>query len=414
MKLLSLLTVAASACALALQRRGSGWDYENDKIRGVNLGGWFVLEPYITPSLFQAFGEGDEVPVDEYHYTQKLGKQEAAKRLQHHWATWYTEDDFAKMADAGLNFVRIPVGYWAYELLDNDPYVQGQDKYLEQCLEWCRKHGLKAWVDLHGAPGSQNGFDNSGLRDSYKFQTDENISVTLTVAQKLFDKYGAEKWEDVVIGIELLNEPLGPVIDMNQLKNYYHWAYGNMRSVSNNFVIIHDAFQQLGYWDNFMTVDQGFWDVVVDHHHYGVFSPDQLQQSIEQHVDVACQWGVNASREYHWNVCGEWSAALTDCALWVNGVGHGARWSGDYDNSPYIGSCAPYLDATKWPQEYHDKVRRYVEAQLDAFEMEGGWVFWNWKTESAPEWDMKKLIEVGAFPQPLTDRKYKNQCSKKQ
>lgn len=25
-----------------------------EKIRGVNLGGWLVLEPYITPSIFEA------------------------------------------------------------------------------------------------------------------------------------------------------------------------------------------------------------------------------------------------------------------------------------------------------------------------------------------------------------------------
>ena len=28
--------------------------FGNEKIRGVNLGGWFVLEPWITPSIFAA------------------------------------------------------------------------------------------------------------------------------------------------------------------------------------------------------------------------------------------------------------------------------------------------------------------------------------------------------------------------
>ncbi len=28
--------------------------FGSDKIRGVNLGGWFVLEPWITPSIFEA------------------------------------------------------------------------------------------------------------------------------------------------------------------------------------------------------------------------------------------------------------------------------------------------------------------------------------------------------------------------
>ena len=30
------------------------FDFGGEKIRGVNLGGWFVLEPWITPSIFEA------------------------------------------------------------------------------------------------------------------------------------------------------------------------------------------------------------------------------------------------------------------------------------------------------------------------------------------------------------------------
>lgn len=30
------------------------WGSGSAKIRGVNLGGWFVLEPWITPSIFEA------------------------------------------------------------------------------------------------------------------------------------------------------------------------------------------------------------------------------------------------------------------------------------------------------------------------------------------------------------------------
>ena len=27
---------------------------------------------------------------------------------------------------------------------------------------WCKEEGIQVWPDLHTAPGSQNGFDNSG------------------------------------------------------------------------------------------------------------------------------------------------------------------------------------------------------------------------------------------------------------
>lgn len=51
--------------------------------------------------------------------------------------------------------VRLPVGYWAFDLQPGDPYVQGQIPYLERALQWCRQANLKVWIDLHGVPGSQ-------------------------------------------------------------------------------------------------------------------------------------------------------------------------------------------------------------------------------------------------------------------
>ena len=31
------------------------WDYSTDQIRGVNLGGWLVLEPFIVPALYEKY-----------------------------------------------------------------------------------------------------------------------------------------------------------------------------------------------------------------------------------------------------------------------------------------------------------------------------------------------------------------------
>jgi glucan 1,3-beta-glucosidase len=88
--------------------------------------------------------------VDEYTYTQTLGKTEAQRRLNQHWATWITEADFKEIASFGLNHVRIPVGYWALNPLPGDPYVQGQLAYLDQAIVWARNAGLKVMLDIHG------------------------------------------------------------------------------------------------------------------------------------------------------------------------------------------------------------------------------------------------------------------------
>jgi glucan 1,3-beta-glucosidase len=116
-------------------------------VRGVNLGGWFVLEPWITPSLFDEAGDG---AVDEYTLTEILGKGEAAARLSKHWNSFITLGDFAQIAQAGLTHVRIPIGYWAVAPIEGEPYVDGQLEYLDQAVSWAAANNLEVIVDLHG------------------------------------------------------------------------------------------------------------------------------------------------------------------------------------------------------------------------------------------------------------------------
>ena len=131
------------------EQRANTWNYDTQKVRGVNLGGWFVLEPWITPSLFEQWANGGGV-VDEYTYTAALGKQNAQSRLNQHWSSFITEADFREIASHGLNHVRIPVGYWAFNPNPADPYVQGQLPYLDNAIRWARNSGLRVMLDLHG------------------------------------------------------------------------------------------------------------------------------------------------------------------------------------------------------------------------------------------------------------------------
>jgi glucan 1,3-beta-glucosidase len=417
--LLCLLTTAIAA-PVSLQKRNSRWDYSSQQIYGVNIGGWLVLEPYITPSLFEAFGGDDSTkPIDEYHFCQRYGKEQAQQVLENHWSTWITEDDFEEMAQYGLNFVRIPIGYWAFQTLEEDPYVQGQVAYLDKALQWCANHGLKAWIDLHGVPGSQNGFDNSGLRDDLNWQSVEYYySLSYSVLGEISKKYAGEAYQDVVIGIELVNEPLGPSLDSDMLTEYYNNGYEIVRNHGDAPVIIHDGFFQFdNHWDNVLNtdIDPNVWDVIVDHHHYQIFSVPELQRSIDDRVSFACNIGVQESNEYHYNLCGEWTAALTDCAKWLNGMGRGARYDATFQNATPIGSCSNlYLaDYSYFQQEsVRSDYRRYVEAQMDAYTHSKmmGWVFWCWKTENLIEWDFKQLVSLNIVPQPLNSREYYNQC----
>ncbi|KAJ1717848.1 hypothetical protein LPJ61_007118, partial [Coemansia biformis] len=158
------LSLTAGVCALP-QVAPVPAERPAELIRGVNLGGLFVLEPWITPSLFEPWAAPSGSPVvDEWSYCAALGKSECYSRLAQHWSTWAQEADIATLAGLGINTLRIPIGYWALAPDPSEPYVQGQIPYIEQVLEWAFGYGMRVVLDLHGAPGSQNGFDNSGRR----------------------------------------------------------------------------------------------------------------------------------------------------------------------------------------------------------------------------------------------------------
>ncbi|KAF3932704.1 hypothetical protein ABW19_dt0203857 [Dactylella cylindrospora] len=408
----SLLLAASTSAAPTLQIRAAGFDFSKEKVRGVNAGGWLVLEPWITPSLWSQWNSNPTSgPVDEYHLCQTLGKSACLSRLQQHWNTWFTQKDFQDMKAVGLNTVRIPIGYWAFQLNPGDPYVQGQEAFLDKAIGWARAAGLKVWIDLHGAPGSQNGFDNSGLRDQIGWQQGNTVQQTIAVIRKIADKYAKPEYQDTVVVIELLNEPLGVSLNLDVLRQFYYDGFGNVREVSGTWIAISDAFQQVPYWNGVLSSPGN--NVIVDHHHYQVFSQDQVARDLGGQIGAACGARGETEGSDKYVVVGEWSGAMTDCARWLNGFNRGARYDGTYQSSQKYGDCGSKGNINAMSAADKENLRKYIEAQLDSFEKSNGWIFWTWKAEEGnmnDDWNYSKLVSHGIFPKPPTARKYAGVC----
>ena len=145
----------------------------NNQIRGVNLGGWMVLEPWITPTLFYQFLSGNEnnTALDMHSFCQVLGPEEGNKQLQRHWKTWVTEEIIQKLSRSGaVNSLRLPVGDWMYK--PYGPYIGCTDGALDHVdfvLDWAHENGLSILLDIHCMKGSQNGFDNSGQSEGFEW-----------------------------------------------------------------------------------------------------------------------------------------------------------------------------------------------------------------------------------------------------
>lgn len=263
----------------------------NVQIRGVNLGGYMVLEPWITPSLFYQFlnaGEG-KIALDTYTFCEVLGPVEANRQLRNHWDTWVTEDLIQQLARSGINSLRLPVGDYMYK--PYGPYADGcfdgALEYVDLVLDWAYSAGLSVFLDIHALRDSQNGFDNSGQAMGFKwttalkneFTTDitfehwpirdarwvgtfdqetanyssinhDNIQHALDVVRLIVDRYRSHP---AVQGLEPVNEPW-QYTPIDVLKSYYWEGYLIVKQSAPYWkYIMHDSFRfDTNIWGGFM------------------------------------------------------------------------------------------------------------------------------------------------------------------
>ena len=358
------------------------------KLRGVNLGGWLVLEKWMTPSLF----EGLEA-TDETTWCAELGDK-ADVILKAHWNSFITCDDFQWLAERGLNAVRIPVGHWIFgkdypyhrSYGENKfPFVVGGIEILDKAFDWAEEFGLNIVIDLHAAAGCQNGFDNGGIKDVCEWHTQETyLQHSLNVLNRLAERYASRP---ALHAIEVLNEPRWDV-PTDYLKNYNTLAYKEIRkhcAPDKVAVIFHDGFRDYHEYLGFGT-QPDFENVIYDIHRYQCFERIDIDSDIYTHIHKASgEWkreadGIITELKLPAMV-GEWSLGLNlkVVSLWAEGpFNHALEEMDDFQmNTAYRG---------------------YAAAQLVTFEKYQGWFFWSYKTETTPEWCFRKCVENGWLP----------------
>ena len=278
------------------------WQYGTQPIRGVNVGGWLNVEPFITPSLFRGYGRHLGV-VDEYTLTKHLGPTTAAEVLERHYATFVTESTFAEIAAAGLDHVRIPFGYWAVATFADDPYVpQISWRYLLRAIEWARRYGLRVNLDLHGAPGSQNGWNHSGRLGTIGWMngTDGalNAQRTLEIHDRMSKFFGQDRYRNVVAVYGLLNEPKMSELPQQDMRRWNEQAIRTVRSNGVDAIVaIGDGFLGLPKWKGQLTAYAAQNEVVLDAHQYLIFNADQLAFTHQRKLEFICDGWAGAMRQ---------------------------------------------------------------------------------------------------------------------
>ena len=84
-------------------------------------------------------------------------------------------------------------------------------------------------------------------------------------------------------------------------------------------------------------------------------------------------WGsiVNASSSaFGLTNAGEFSNAVTDCGLYLNGVNLGARYDGTFaGNWPSQGSCDTWTDYQSWSTQTKSDIMQFALASMDALQV---------------------------------------------
>lgn len=232
--------------------------------------------------------------------------------------------------------------------------------WIDRAFEWAKKYGIGVLLDMHAAPGSQNGFDNSSPSTPEEKDWDKsssNVGQTVDSMQLYAQRYGTH---EALVGFGLLNEPRG--IDIGILQDYYKRAYAAVRKHSaNSWVVINplifpDESGAEPHWTGFMNTNQGFSRVAMDLHFYSCMGGPSDLSDADGVIGYTKRDRKNAIEHYMKVnpkpvLIGEWSACM-------------------------------HSDQNRLADFMRAEVQVFNEANL-------GWTFWSWTEATGEAWSLK-------------------------
>ncbi len=254
-------------------------------LRGINLGNWLVPEGYMfrfdsttSPRMINAV----------------ISEMVGPERAREFWAmfrdAYITADDIHAIRRQGFNSVRVPFNWrlFAFEEQAN-AWTDTGFSYLDRVIRWCRNDSLWVILDMHCAPGGQTG-DNIDDSWGYPFLFDspEEQDRTAHIWRNIAARY---KDEPIVLGYDLLNEPIPHFVDVDRLnpklEPFYRKVVAAIRQVDRNHLIILGGAQ----WDtNFKVFGPPFDDkLIYTFHKYWCATG---QEVVQEYVDYRDRYNV--------------------------------------------------------------------------------------------------------------------------
>lgn len=344
---LSLLLIFFSACQKNVQPpsndsfvRISGQDLiqpDGSKlfIKGTNLGNWLNPEGY----MFGFSKTNSPMKINEI-LCQLIGPDLTADFWKAFKDKYITKKDIDFIASTGSNTIRLPFHYKLFTDEDYMGLTACQDGFarIDSVVNWCRDNHLYLILDMHDAPGGQTG-DN--IDDSYGypwlFDSETSQKLFCDIWKKIAEYY---KDEPVILGYELINEPIAPYFDIEtlnkKLEPVHKKAVKAIREVDNNHIILLGGAQWNG---NFKPFTDSKYDdkIMYTCHRYGGEPTKEAIQSIiafRDSVNLPMYMGeIGHNRD-------EWQAQFCQ-TMKDNNIGYTFWPYKKKDNSCFVGIKVP-------------------------------------------------------------------------
>ncbi len=233
------------------------------QLRGINLGGWLVMEAWMVP-----MNSTTNLP-DNYSALQTLGggfgvtnEQNLIRTFQN---TWITTNDLDTIKAMGMNVVRLPIWWANLETLGGTWRTDAFDR-IDWLVTNAWQRGIYTIIDLHGVPGGQSFDQSTGQINQNQYWTNTNDqSRTTIIWQNIAAHFTGNP---AVAGYDLINEPQGAP-SSNAVWAAYNSLYLAIRAIDPDHIIFMEG--TWGSWDWSMLPNPavfGWQNVVYELHEY--------------------------------------------------------------------------------------------------------------------------------------------------
>ena len=295
-------------------------------LRGVNLGGWFIMEKWMCPLT------SDSEP-DTYTVMQTLdnrfGVSTEESLISYYQQHWITTTDLDNIQSLGFNVIRVPVWYGQFYYLNNISNSGWRpDAFTE--LDWvvsnAAQRGIYTIIDMHGVVGGQSTSDDTGFAGQNQYWSNSNDQGnTAWMWWQIASHYNGNA---NVAGYDLINEPTGAP-NTSAVWTAYNSLYNSVRSADANHMIIMEGTFGNWNWSMLPAPSQYGWTNVMYQMHSYCWncSASQIQASADAVVS-------DFQNHSYYNVpgyVGEFNDFATGSSVWqysVNDFNHvGLSWS---------------------------------------------------------------------------------------